>query len=987
MRHREISLDAAMDFPRLDEANHCLEWPDRRVPLRPKAFEVLRFLQRNPDRIVTKNELLDAVWHDTHVTEAVLTVTIGQLREALGDDPKQARFIETLHRRGYRWIGTVAPASEAPPTIACAETPDLPSIVGRSVPLTKIEQAFARALAGQRQLVFIAGEAGVGKTTVVDAFAASVQQSRTDVWIAHGQCIERYGVGDPYMPILEALERLATAPGGEVLVDSLRRHAPTWLVQLPGVISPDEMRTLRGSLDVSSKESMIRELLFAGEVLSKARPTILILEDVHWADSATMAFLAAFAARREPSRSLIVATLRLDDALATNHPVAALTHDLEAKRKAVTIPLAGLDTAEVRDFISTRFAPNDFPDDLALALGEQTGGNPLFLVSALDEFELRGWFRPVEGRWQCAVPLDEIRAAVPDGTQAMIETRLERLQKDDLDLLETASVIGNTFSSQVLATLCGRDLSKVEEQCLRLARSRQFLGRGTGVTWPDGSTGLEFTFGHALYPQVLRTRVSPARRQALHRQIARRLEEGYGASASEIAAQLAHHYESGGDTASAVPHYRRAAHVASARFAVRDAIAHLRRGLALLATNTPTPESRAEELAMLGDLITAFYSDDWPVPDEVEATADRIQVLAGSGAATIEVFQALVAEMVCHAALAQLPRAQAVADQILRLARELGGWGDSIARAASLGRGNYEYLRGELKTGLQTLTQAFDVPLLAPLVVVEPSIGARADAAICHCLLGRPRQGVEILHESFQRAEEAGHPASLAYIASSAVRLGLLLGNRDLVQTMTRIIAVVAERSGIARWHGLARIGDGWTKHCDGDPDGVAIVGAGRRQLESIGYLLYQPLYQAVEAAGLVARGNGAEARTVIAKALELIDTTDERWCLPELLRLDALALLEPGTRGVDTTSRRRKSTEHKAVELLQQAASTARAKGMALWEYRIAETLHRYGFPPADGAETANHLDALRSQHPELLHLEELQTAVNLIETPGPAK
>lgn len=975
-----------MDSPRLDEGNQCLEWTDRRVPLRPKAFEVLRLLLRNPDRIVTKNEILDAVWPDTHVTEAVLTVTIGQLREALGDDPKQARYIETLHRRGYRWIGSVLPAPEASPATESAGTSDVPSIIGRSVPLTRLEQAFARALAGQRQLVFIAGEAGVGKTTVVDAFADSVQRSRTDVWIANGQCIDTYGAGEPYMPILEALERLASAPGGEALVDSLRRHAPTWLVQFPGVISADEIQRLRGTLDVSSGERMIRELLCAGEVLSKTRPTILIIEDVHWADPATMAFFAAFAARREPSRSLIVATLRIDDALATKHPVAALMHDLETKRRSVTIPLAGLDTGEVSDFISTRFVPHSFPDDLALALGQQTGGNPLFLVSALDEFELRGWFQHIEGRWQCEVPLDEIRAAVPDGTQAMIETRLERLASEDLELLETASVIGSTFPSQVLATLCGRDLSTVEEQCLRLARTRQFLGRGTPVTWPDGSIGLEFTFGHALYPQVLRTRVSPARRQGLHRQIARRLEEGYGQAASEIAAQLAHHSESGGDAASAVRHYRRAAHVALARYAVRDAIAHLRRGLALLAIDTPTPESRAEELALLGDLITAFYSDEWPVPDEVEATADRIQILAGSGVATIEVFQALVAQMVCHAAMAQLPRAQSVADQILRRAPELEGWGDVIARASCLGKGNYEYLRGEPETGLQTLARAFDVPPLAPLVVVEPSIGARADAAICHCLLGRPRQAVEVLRESFRRAEAAGHPATLAYIASSAVRLGLLLGNRDLVQAMTRIIAVVAERSGISRWHGLAQIGDGWTKHCDGDPDGVAILGAGRRQLTSIGYLLYQPLYQAIEAAGLVDRGNATGARTVVAEALELIDKTDERWCLPELLRIEALAILAPGTGDVDATSRRHKSTGQKAAELLQQAASTARTKGMAFWEYRIAETIDRYGILSATHADAVYNLDSLHSRHPELLGLAELQTTTDLIATPSPA-
>lgn len=979
-----------MDWPRLDEGNQSVEWPDRHVPLRPKAFEVLQLLLANPDRIVTKSEILDAVWPDTHVTDAVLTVTIGQLREALGDDAKQARFIETLHRRGYRWIGTLpsvrATAATANATPASAEVEsELPSVIGRSGPLMMLEQAFGRALAGQRQLVFVAGDAGVGKTTVVDAFSASVRQSRTDAWIGTGQCIDTYGAGEPYMPILEAIERFASGPGGADLVDGLRHHAPTWLVQLPGLIPDDEMQALRATLAVSSGKRMIRELLHTGEVMSATRPMILIIEDVHWADSATMAFLAAFAARREPLRSLIVATLRVDDALARKHPVAALMRDLETKRRAVTVQLAGLDAAEVSEFIAARFQPHDFADDLAVALCRQTGGNPLFLVSALDEFVLRGWLRQVEGRWQCAVPIDEIRTAVPDGTQAMIETRLERLEPEDLELLEIASVIGSTFPSQVLAFLCDRGLSNVEEQCLRLARTRQFLGRGTPVTWPDGSVGLEFTFSHALYPHVLRTRVSLARRQVLHRQIAACLEAGYGTAASEIAAQLAHHYESGGDAANAVRHYRQASHLASARYAVRDAIAHLRRGLALLATLPPTPESRAEELTMLGALITAFYSEERPDPDEVAATADRIQFLAGSGVATIEVFQALVAQMVCHAAMAELPRAQSVADQILQRAPELEGWGDIIARASCLGKGSYEYLRGDLETGLQTLTRAFGVSLLAPLVVVEPSIGARADAAICHCLLGRPRHAVEVLREAFRLAEAAGHPATWAYIASAALRLGLLLGNRHLVEAMTRTIAGVAEQSGISRWHGLAQIGDGWTKHRDGDPDGVAILGAGRRQLAAIGYLLYHPLYQAAEAASRVERGDAAGARTVVAEALALIDTTDERWCLPELLRIDALAILGSDTGGGHAAPRRRRAIEQEAADRLRLAASTARAHGMAFWQHRIAETIDRFGRQHAVGAAAENHLDALYADYPEMLDLAEVQAAVDLLPTLGP--
>src|SRR5690349_2280529 len=100
-----MSGSARHGAPRVDEANQCIWRGERRVDLVPKAFLVLRRLMQQPHQIVTKNDLLDAGWPDTHVTDSVLKVAINQLREALGDDSQAPRFIETVHRRGYRWIG------------------------------------------------------------------------------------------------------------------------------------------------------------------------------------------------------------------------------------------------------------------------------------------------------------------------------------------------------------------------------------------------------------------------------------------------------------------------------------------------------------------------------------------------------------------------------------------------------------------------------------------------------------------------------------------------------------------------------------------------------------------------------------------------------------------------------------------------------------------------------------------------------------------
>src|SRR5262247_2012438 len=133
--------------PRLDRVNQCIWRGERRVELSANAFHLLAYLVERRQMLVTKDELLDAVWPETHVVDAVLSVTVSQLREAFGDDPRQPRFIETVHGRGYRWIGTLAP--DAALAAAGGEAERAP-LVGRDAALAELEAAATQAAAGRR---------------------------------------------------------------------------------------------------------------------------------------------------------------------------------------------------------------------------------------------------------------------------------------------------------------------------------------------------------------------------------------------------------------------------------------------------------------------------------------------------------------------------------------------------------------------------------------------------------------------------------------------------------------------------------------------------------------------------------------------------------------------------------------------------------------------------------------------------------------------
>src|SRR5262249_10448892 len=244
---------------RLDLTNECLWRGTRAIPLRPKAFAVLKLLIENPGRLLTKQQVLDTVWPGTFVGDAVLKDNIRQLREALDDDAGSPIYIETAHRRGYRFIGkpsepalsehgaTLPRSSVSPlaPKIPALTSPAATAVLGRETELAKMRQWLDRALAGDRQIVFVTGEAGIGKTTLVQAFLEHAEEL-PGIRVARGQCLEHYGAGEAFLPLLDGFTRLCRSPGGDQVVDFLRQHAPTWLAQMPSVVPQSQSASLQG---------------------------------------------------------------------------------------------------------------------------------------------------------------------------------------------------------------------------------------------------------------------------------------------------------------------------------------------------------------------------------------------------------------------------------------------------------------------------------------------------------------------------------------------------------------------------------------------------------------------------------------------------------------------------------------------------------------------------------------------------------------------
>lgn len=199
------------------------------------------------------------------------------------------------------------------------------------------------------------------------------------------------------------------------------------------------------------------------------------------------------------------------------------------------------------------------PNGLAALLHRRSEGNPLFMVAALDHMTERCFISGASGSWRLCVPIEEIDLEVPESLRQMIELQIERLNQEELQALEAASVVGAAFSAALSAEAANMDVEHFEGLCEGLARRHYIVRSADPLKLPDASASECYEFVHALYREVLYRRQSPGHRAKRHRQVAGRLEQVYAQRLSEVAVELVHHFDQSGDALRATEYRRIAA--------------------------------------------------------------------------------------------------------------------------------------------------------------------------------------------------------------------------------------------------------------------------------------------------------------------------------------------------------------------------------------------------------------------------------------------
>jgi len=893
---------------RLDLTNECLWRGTRAISLRPKAFAVLKILIENPGQLVSKEKVLDSVWPGTFVGDGVLKDNIRQLREALNDDAGSPAYIETAHRRGYRFIGKIAepvPAtqsSEIPISGGSKRIPVYRSsakemrVLGREAELAKLRGWFDRAYAGDRQVVFVTGEAGIGKTTLVQAFIAELEEL-SNIRVARGQCLERYGAGEAYLPLLDGFSRLCRLPGGDPVLTVLRHQAPAWLAQMPSLVPQSERANLQAQAMGATRERILREMAEAIETLSSETALVLLLEDLHWSDYSTVDLVSYLARRRDPAR-LMIGTYRPVDVIVADHPLKGGKRELQAHGLCRELALECLSEEVVAEFLSARFPRHQFPARLRQTVYRRTEGTPLFMVNLVEYLADQQAIVEEQGSWKLRAELSEVERGVPSNLRDLIQKQIERLSPDERTVLEAASVAGMECSSVAIAAGLENTVEWVEEYCEELARRHQFLSPAWLVQLPNGSVTPRHRFIHVLYREVPYRMIPPMRRSQIHRRIAEHGVVIYGDRVSEIAAELAMHFEQSHDWPRALEYLLRSAENAVARSAHHEAADLVRRGLLVLKSLPKNVERDHQEIRLRMILSVSLMAMKGFGSAEVEQVYAEAKDLFNSSAPSPHLFNTLYLHGLFYITRGDITAALEIATQLLALADKLEDPMLNMEAHRAMGATLIEL--GRCNDSLEHFERALQIysanrhhPYTLTIghdcrVMTECSV-ARALWAV-----GFPDTALERIQTGLAFARELSHPQSLIGAAHLAAQLYQERGEPEVARNLASEVIKLADEHGLELWVALGKIDLGCAQAALGDSDGgISQMQQGLAAYDATGGRLWSPYFLGLLADALGKAGRAEEGRAAIEKALRLAEDTGERYSLAELYRFKGELILK----------------------------------------------------------------------------------------------
>ncbi len=786
---------------------------------------------------------------------------------------------------GQMWRRGFSAASSA------ATYPGKRLTVGREQEIAALRSGFAAAAAGRGSLISVAGEPGIGKTTLVDGFLGDAVATDANCQIAHGHCSERLAGSEAYLPVIDALGNLLRNDVTGAVAQLMKAVSPTWYAQVAPAAKVASTLDPAAESWAPSQQAMLREFTNLFQELSRRGPVVLFLDDIHWADDSTIDLLRYLGRQLSALRVLVVVTYRPTELLLGPHPFHRLKLELQVQGVGVDLHLSLLGRNDIDHYLSLAFPGHAFPWDFANLVYHRTEGSPLFMVDLMRYLRERGVIARSGLSWLLARELPNLLQELPESVRSMVQRELERLGDADRRLLAAASVQGNEFDSAVLAGALQLHAAEVEERLQALDQTYGLVRLVHEAELPDRTLNLHYSFVHGLYQQSLYADLPPSRRSALAAALGQTLEHHQGERSTAAAAQLACLYEVGRDFGRAARQFGFAALNDARVFAHREAVVLAQRGLRLLEHLPETPERDALELPLQTALGLQLQVTEGFAKPAAKQAYSRARELCARTSGSPGLFSIMWGLWLDSKVRSELARALELAEELRELAQQQGE--PALMLQAQQALTVTSLCRGEPCAALRHMEYA--ATLYDPArhrahsaqFGQDPGVACKAFGAVALWALGFPDEARLQCEEAVRLSHELSQPSSQALALHFASMLHQLCRDSHRARVCAEACGAIADEHGFSFWRAGAAVMSGWARANGGDfAAGVEQLHQGIHDWKETGSVTYQTYYLGLLAEALWRQGQIAAAGAVLDEALVLAERTGEGLYASELHRL-----------------------------------------------------------------------------------------------------
>ena len=816
----------------------------------------------------------------------------------------------------------------------------LTPLTGRETEVGLLRDRWEQAQEGMGQVVLLVGEAGLGKSRLVHSIKDFVLEplggqgsapekeavaGRSDSSVVEWRCSQRFQ-NTGLFPVSDHLGRFlgfSSDDSTTARFDRLARHLDDYGLGQPDLVAlfakllflpPDERYPAAALSPVREREETFGAVRHWLRASSRRQPLLFVIEDLHWIDASTLEFLGQFIAEGLHDRILTVLTLRPE----FKTPWPAVAHQ-------TSLALNRLTRRQVSELMS-KHVGTILPDALVAQIYQRTRGVPLLveeytrLVGEVVELEPAG----EERRTRSSVHARD----VPSTLQDLIMARLDRMSSNR-EVAQLAATLGREFPYEVLAAVLDTDERTLRPELEKLVEAEILCVKGV----PPACT---YAFKHALLEEAIHGALHEEERRRFHRQVAEAMETRFPETAKRQPELLAQHFTEAGLTEKAVSYWRQAGLRAQEKFANAEAIAHLTKGLSLLAALEPSSARDACEMELLGPLGTTYIASRGYASPEVGPVFDRARALCGQIGTTPQLFALMWGNFAFHVVRGDFRLCADLAEEAIAFGDRLNDPG--IQMEALFLRGLTMLYRGDCagarKNCAHSIADYDDrarTAYWATLVGEDAGVTTRCYLALAWWQLGYPDRALQLSRETLTLARELKHPFSLEYALHHTAWLHQHCRLGGLTQSAGEEQIQIATEQGFPFWHATGTLYRAAGLLLQGRlEEGLVLFERGLEAYRATGARLALSYYLSILAEALIRGGRFGDAQAILNEALILSESNDEHFQEAELLRLQGeLHLAESDDRAA-------------AEYWFQRAIETARRQQSRSWELRATTSLAR---------------------------------------------